>query len=394
MQGNTAATRRLVHVAMTVLAAATTLAASPASAQTPDYSLYTTARFIPFAPDTANPPWRPFTNTVHFQVAIGGRTALYTMDTGTTGIVISAADLVGYRPSPRDSAGYEFLSSSKVLWVGRWVPMDVVFLDSTRVPVVAHVPVLVTEQTAVCPEWKASDGPRCPTAALEPARPGIHYMGVGFGREYDGQPQGTPDKNPFLNVVRIGTEPVRPGSIRAGYVITPGGVHLGLTPGNTAGFAFAPLTARSGALHDWAEAPMCVEVDGSRCLAGAVLIDTGINSMYISTPAPATSVPTRNPNIHDRVVLVPALAAGTRVTVRIPGQQAQIGSYSFAAGDTTSRVAPALAMRTADAAVFVNTGRHFYRAFDVLYDADGGFFGLRRITAAAEPNDPTSSGTR
>jgi hypothetical protein len=77
---------------------------------------------------------------------------------------------------------------------------------------------------------------------------GIQVMGVGFGREADGQPQGTPDKNPFLNLVSIDGKPASENrSLRNGYIINKDGIKIGLTERNTAGMKFAKLVQRHGA---------------------------------------------------------------------------------------------------------------------------------------------------
>lgn len=434
MQSNTLAVRLLPRVLTAVLAIAAAAPAAPAqTAAAPDYSAYTAGGFIPFSPvpiprpDSQHPGIRrrldahgrgrefqpdtmcghpqkllPFTCAVGFKVSIGGgRPQWYTMDTGTTGIMVSAAAIPGYRvDSLKDPRGWEFLSSSKILWVGHWTQMEVTFLDSANAPVaVATVPVLAVDSEAICLQYAVSDGPTCsspspaprtnPASGLRPASPLIRYMGVGFGREDDGQSQGTPDKNPLLHITRIGGVPVRAESMRNGYIITEQGVHVGLTPGNTAGFVYTPLAPNSGITMDWGPPSMCVQVNGSRCLSGGVLIDTGINTMYISTPVPVDTLRTTDPSDCESVA---ALAPGAQVTVRFPSDTGQVAFYSFTVGDSANRLQPSLAMPARDAKVFVNTGRHFYRAFNVLYDAVGGYFGLRWIGSNASYGGVTPGG--
>ncbi|EPX58030.1 hypothetical protein D187_004319 [Cystobacter fuscus DSM 2262] len=65
--------------------------------------------------------------------------------------------------------------------------------------------------------------------------------------------------------------------------------------------------------------------------------------------------------------------------------EAPIASYTFTVGNTPppNPLQPAQVITsTKGKSAFVNTGRHFLRGFDVLYDADGGFFGLKWTGAA------------
>jgi hypothetical protein len=105
-----------------------------------------------------------------------------------------------------ENLGSSFLSSSKRLWVGHWVPLTVTFLDQNDKPVAtSFVPVLGVEQEVICPSYV--QGTTCPDQPLQQATGDIIYMGVGFAREHDHQPQGTPDKNPLLNLTSIGQKP-------------------------------------------------------------------------------------------------------------------------------------------------------------------------------------------
>ncbi|EPX58031.1 hypothetical protein D187_004320 [Cystobacter fuscus DSM 2262] len=63
------------------------------------------------------------------------------MDTGTTGIVLSASGLPNYsrEEAAKYPKGWEFLSSSKILWVGHWIPQEVTFTGAHGVPVTAKV---------------------------------------------------------------------------------------------------------------------------------------------------------------------------------------------------------------------------------------------------------------
>jgi len=106
---------------------------------------------------------------------------------------------------------------------------------------------LALETQYTCPDWsEKANQPTCAEPRKTVTRPtGIAYMGVGFGREHDGQPQGTPDKNPLLNLTAIDGTPIQPGTYRAGYVVTPSGVHVGLSAANSHDFALGKLQGHS-----------------------------------------------------------------------------------------------------------------------------------------------------
>jgi hypothetical protein len=375
----------------------------------PDYSGFTAARFIPFVA-----PMGPASSPAQYQppalrFTIQGRSYTATMDTGSTGVMLSATSIPGYTPStacqdPSSFTGWEFLSSSKRLWVGHWITQQINFFDAQGGTVTATVPVLAVECEAVCPQYhEEAAQPVCPGTPLGKASSGIHYMGVGFGREHDGQPQGTPDKNPLLNITAIGGTPVAQGSMRSGYVLTSQGVHVGLTPANTSGFAYTKLSCPQlpdGRL-DCSQAPICVMVDGSACAPGSVLVDTGIPQMYLSVPP---SVPVNAQSVQDpsnSVLQICALRNSSRVTVRF-GAPSTIAFYSFAAGQSPPQsTQPTLVLLPSSTGgappacvppsgapnlpAFVNTGGNFLQGFDVLFDAGGGFFGLRWNGPAGSP---------
>ena len=106
-------------------------------------------------------------------------------------------------------------------------------------------------------------------------------MGIGFDRDAaQGSTPGAP-RNPFVNLTSLASgAPV--SSVRPGYVITRTGVHLGMTPELTRDFAFVKLAPRTDTT--WSAAPLTVSVDGNTG-SGTVLVDTGINYMFLSPPA-------------------------------------------------------------------------------------------------------------
>ena len=207
-------------------------------------------------------------------------------------------------------------------------------------------------------------------------------MGVGFGREHDGQPQDTPDKNPLLDITAIDCRPVAPGTMRSGYIVTPAGVHVGLTPAITNGFTDTKLTGRSLGTdgkpasndpRDWAQ-------------AGSILIDTGIPQMYLTVSDPQSLNTVMQSNPSEKGEEVPALPARATVTVTIPATGTPAATYSVTVGNAADTLQPNVVIVTSGGTpAFVNTGRHFLRGFEMLYHADGGWVGFRPVGSAASP---------
>lgn len=349
----------------------------------PDLNAFDQGRFIPFAPRPAGqPPFGPPpTVALRLDGPLGGFTPPpVVMDTGSTGVVISAADQPGWTADKAGAypRGWEFLSSSKRLWVGRWIPTTVTFVDAEGAELArAQVPILVVDTELNCPGYDVKSSPgtcAAPKATISMPK-GIAYMGVGFGREGNGQTQGTPEKNPLLNLTAIDGRPIAQASYRRGYVVTRDGVHAGLTPANTGGFRFVKLGERGphGPL-DWPQAPMHVAAGGLPAQAGALLIDTGIPTMYLGVADPG-ALQTRTETNHNDKAQAKVLTEGQTVTITVPTRPATTIAFTTGQGDAVAptQVLVNSPMQTA----FANTGRHALRRFDVLFDADGGWFGLR-----------------
>lgn len=374
---------RTIQGCATALLASTILTTPACSQAGPDLAAFDQARFIPFTPWAAGQA--PFEGPPTVSLRLDGPLGAHApppvvMDTGSTGVVISAADLPGWSADkvaayPR---GWEFLSSSKRLWVGRWVPTSVAFVDAAGAELArSEVPILVVDTELNCPGYDVKTSPgtcAAPKATISMPK-GIAYMGVGFGREGNGQTQGTPDKNPLLNLAAIDGRPIAPATNRRGYVVTRDGVHVGLTPANTGGFRFAKLGKQgpNGPL-DWPQAPMRVAAGSLPAQPGALLIDTGIPTMYLGVADPAALKTQTQTNANDKAQSK-VLAPGQTVTITVPTQPVTTLAFTTGQGDA---IAPTqVLVNSPMPTAFVNTGRHALRGFDVLFDADGGWFGLR-----------------
>lgn len=344
--------------------------------------------FIPFQnADTNIPTWN---NAPILSFTVDGEVYNATMDTGSTGLLLSAADLADY--DPETAAGYpigwQFYTSSKVLEAGNWIPKTVQFANMT-----ATVPVLAVTNRTVCPWYNLSTNTNyCPTStdgqqAVVTSMPtGVKYLGVGFGREYNGQPQGTPDKVPFLNIASINGQELYnnclPSSacnsnqacLHQGYIINSTGVTVGITDQNMQGFTFTELALNhsySDDPRDWTQTPACISVNGETCEPGSVLLDTGVDQAYLTIP----------PSVPIGLAAGNKLADNQSVTIYFGSESPYNTSYQFVIGQsgTTTEPTEVIVTQTASKSVFFNTGRHFYRGFDVLYDAACGRLGLRMI---------------
>lgn len=310
----------------------------------------------------------------------GSKPRWFGMDTGSTGIVVSAEH---FTPGPKDvSQGpgrLVYNSSGRVLTGEHWMT-DVVIRRDAHTPV-ATARVQVLRVTGItCLEHARDCRPES-----EPRNVG--FMGIGFDR---GAAQATAGdaspKNPFVSLVSLASgRPV--SSVRPGYVITRTGVHLGMTPALTRHMAFVKLApkAHPPGVPDWNGAPMTVSVNGVTG-RGTVLMDTGIDYMFLSPP-PGTGL--------HRGRRAPE---GTRIELFMPDRQRpQPAFYEFRAGHRGNPLHPERVEVVHDANVFVNTGRMFLEGFDYLYDAAGGYVGYGwngRVSHEYGGVTPGSSGPR
>lgn len=261
-----------------------------------------------------------FSNTPHARIrfshtddALGddweGSQLSFQVDTGTCGI-IAHHERINLHPiekkdptelDPVTNRGQEWLSSSKILYTGYWVPRYVTFVHSNPV-IKTYQPVLaVTKKFINCDWWEPSYGSACPGASEEDDSSWrtITNIGIGYGRSYDGQPQGTPDKNPLLNIDTIGGTALDSlTTFHPGWRINENGIQVGLKddiwndpsrptraeiPLPTPIPPPPPETLGRNPHFDWQEVRGCVKfppISGSTtpppCHDVAMLLDTGI----------------------------------------------------------------------------------------------------------------------
>lgn len=289
----------------------------------------------------------------------GAEPRWFGMDTGSTGIVTSAEHFVPGAGDVAQGPGRLVYNSSGRVLNGERYLTDVTIQRDAHTPLAtARVQVLrVTHIT--CLEHARDCRPE-----QNPRRVG--FMGIGFDRSgAQGTAAESAPRNPFVNLLSLASG--QPASnVRPGYVVTRTAVHLGMTPALTRHMAFVKLApkASSSGEADWAGTPMEVVVDGRRG-HGTLLMDTGIDYMFLSPPS-GTAL--------RRGHLAPE---GTRLAIYLPDRrQPQPVSYDLVVGRRGNPLHPAKVEVVHDAGVFVNTGRMFLQGFDYLYDAAGGYVGF------------------
>ncbi|KAF3913956.1 hypothetical protein ABW21_db0207013 [Orbilia brochopaga] len=380
-------TKALFSLAISLFAgewqAAALPASSPVSPYTPpDYSAFTKSKFLTYANNASNHNW---TNAPTLSISVNNYPLTATMDTGSTGIVIDAK--YGFNASQLSKTcqiGHILYTSSNWLQEGYWCTTDVNIGG-----VVASALALVRTNATCCPDFNATtDGDRCKnpvdscvcaggcaTSAtrrnLSPGEPdsafmarrqavGSAYMGVGFARG-----NSTAAYNLFMNVKSIDGVAVD-STYRQGYVVTSTGVQLGITKASTVGFKAAKLALKPGSAagsRNWDQPTAAVKIGSGNWINGTFLADTGIPNAYVLGDV--------------------AQKSGDEISIAVPGTTNPFGEVQFSAVPkanagslgTKNPVQPTwVGNRTA---IGVNTGRKFYNKYDLLFDADGGYFGLR-----------------
>jgi hypothetical protein len=291
-------------------------------ATNPDYlSTYTNSIFLPYVY-----PFRA-SSTPKVHGSIYGKRFNFSIDTGSTGVIIGAPLLPSINATDGiDNPGWEFLSSSKLLYIGRFVTLPIQFYGMNS-RALASVPVLIVDQSLYCPWYNLTTvGGTCPPNEKEPTEnptKGIVYMGVGFGRNSPGSglPFAIPSHNPFLNIKSINGEKITESKYRNGYTVSTKGIWLGLTKRNSNYSAWVGLNkGTTDDSRDWAMVNVMFNVNGKGNYQGSALIDTGIPQMYIEA-TPGNYLPNITvKNLNDPPPkYVKHVEPGTNLTLRISG---------------------------------------------------------------------------
>jgi hypothetical protein len=311
------------------------------------YGSYTQSYTVPWM---GSPNFSNLTRTLKVEASVnGGTVSSYTVDTGSVGMVVPASEVPNIPAgSPSGSLTY---SSSGLRLTGVWATLPVSFpqaVNATGADVAAQATVPVLAVTGSSCTGSGVNSGRC-TGTIP------HMLGVGFGRGTTAET--SPAYNPFLNL----TEMVA-GTMRRGYIIGRGGLSLGLTGSNFTGtWTMQPLTnagtPAAGAHNDWTTPAGGFKVGSGSTLSGRALIDTGLLDMIVED----SSLPSSG-----------RVATGTAMTITLGSL-----SYSFSVGDSGAQTPTSVNYAHASHGTFVNTGLRALGHYDMLFDADGGYLGLR-----------------
>lgn len=290
------------------------------------------------------------------------------MDTGSTGVVISASSIRNLDELPVLGEGTLTYSSSGRVMQGKYVRTAVTIIGGNGATVTTRpIPVLAVQRVdclATARHCQPQTDPR-----------GIAMLGVGFARERDFQREGTPDKNPFLNLPEMG-QPDRPGALGRGYVIGRRQVQVGLHPGPELSDFTRIQLSPSKVAGDWNAPETCISVSRrTPHVCGTLLVDTGVTTMYLSVPE-AQSEGLEQTDARGE----PVLADGAEVAV-LPSPGNTAPAYRFMVGNAEDALAPTQVVLVGNGRrpPFVNTTVRLLNGYDYAYDADAGMVGFRPV---------------
>ncbi|TVY64585.1 hypothetical protein Focb16_v015454 [Fusarium oxysporum f. sp. cubense] len=370
------------------------------------YAGSTVKALIPFAEaeSEAESMATPFTSRYHVPIQLstgppGTRmddTRVYSpfVDTGTTGIVLPAASIPGFTVPTGAERGWQYLTSSKILYAGWWIEKDVYFnVNDPMHTVKSTLKILAVTEKTKCDHWEENgDTDTCKDVLPEQNPIGFGILGIGFGRRGRDQPQAFPDRNPTLKVSTIGGVAATWPTFHRGYQIDRRGITIGLTDENMVPFTIGrqpyaqlenPSPGGSGSsLPDWERLRSCVSIDSSDCVPMPALLDTGVTKSYLHMPR---NYMRSNFNSLPKSPVAPGstdnkLDAG-HVRINFWPLEGHKNEDFFV--DDAATIASGV---TPDMVVFwtnndlksfrVNTGMHVYRKYKVAFDSVWGRFWL------------------
>ena len=320
----------------------------------------------------------------HLWLSFGGRRQRAVMDTGSTGVVVSASSIPDIDRLPGREPGTLTYSSSGRIMRGDWVLVPVTVSGANGASLTTKpIPVLAV-RSIDCTETARNCTPR-----EDPRH--VAMIGVGFGRKRKPEAESGPSKNPFLNVAgaRAGES-----GLRRGYVVTRYGVQVGLAGASLPDDYVTVRLRFDDELTDWTSAPACIAInDRAPAACGTVLPDTGVTVMYLTVP------PDQEQGSAISAGAGRSLAPGTKVAISLaPPTSARgaVSDYSFRVGDTADPLAPGrvILVGRGDRPTYVNTSVLLLNGFDYVFDADNGIVGYRwtgRPPAGGAPAAPAGS---
>ncbi|AHJ65036.1 beta strand repeat-containing protein [Granulibacter bethesdensis] len=321
---------------------------------TPDFSQFTTTgtlnvrvRVVGLAGQAADGTLTAAPVVTVSPQVIRDTTSALVMDTGSFPTVIPLSMVQAALPTFTDAQlqtyppGFIVYNSDNVHVNGYYVPLTLAFTDATDgngQPLTTTVNVLVTDASST------------------------YMMGLRFDYDSATQQNYTSANSALMNLA-----PMQSGAMSRGYIISQDGLTVGLNQANAgSGWAFTKLAPASQS-GDWLMPPVTVTVNGQTLPAGSLLIDTGLNEMFLKYEGGSQ------------------LPANSTITLSMLGTGGAV-QYSFNTGTPTGVAPSFVSAGNSSTGTFVNTGLHALAGFDVLYDEANGLFGLR-----ANGHSPQSS---
>jgi hypothetical protein len=217
----------------------------------------------------------PVTKGFFLRVSIaGGPRTQMQVDTGSMGLLIDAPYIAGADRSQLvgpGQAGQETLEPSNVTLKGNYYLAPVTLYGGGKtIGTTVPMEVLVVSQACVKNVCKPDTG--------------SHYLGVGFGRPTPAPTTGYL-KSPLQNVLLQLSAIVR-GTMHPGYILANDSLTVGIDRTNAAGYAFTSLAPFPGRTGDWQTPPGCIGFNGGKFQCGTMLLDVGIDTMFVSAPTP------------------------------------------------------------------------------------------------------------
>jgi hypothetical protein len=350
----------------------------------PDYSGFTKSLQIPFTNE--DEPG----STPAIAVAVNGvKIENAGLDSGSSIFALGQNFVPSFQEKDKLRPGSVGYTSGR-LWEGYWYKATVTFQDTwdakvpPKIKVTSKVDVLViTKQTLTgYEETKGEDGKmHREKIVTEEHDPEIHYIGIGFGIVDDGNKGYTPNKNPLLSVTQYNDEPVEDRTFRRGYILRRRSVEIGLTKENIKSFGCTKLSNSSSPNTKWYwnRVNFALQLNGKKMMYGDALIDTGVSVMTIwSTDYQAEDY------IKDDTDGSILLRPESVVKFYFPNEKINLAEYSFTwlgKDGVKESLMPKLVYydkSAYDNRATVNTGQNFYYEFETLFDAYGGFWGVKK----------------
>ena len=287
----------------------------------------------------------------------------WTLDTGSTGVVITADYLYksfGISASQLTSIGKGFIkyTSSDLKYSGFYANLNVGLYNASGST--NGAPLAATSQVPVLVATSLYDGKTnttthfCPTPSdCTVTASSLEQFGVGFGRPH-GPGSAANSTNPLLNLISVQGSDGQTGDLKTmapGYVVTQNGVLLGLNskqmsnvalvqlqPTSTVPTSLTNAYATAATKSDWSTPPMLLTITNNKSpyasmvngsYYGTMLVDTGVNDAILSNGL--TTGSNGNPGINQ--ALITSSGSVTSMMLSLPGMTttsgAQPGQFTY-----------------------------------------------------------------